>query len=147
MTGALEEAAKATGGFIETMRAQPLVLMMGLMNIALLVFVFYYLTRVVSRTETTVKALFEAQDKLFVQWAGIIKDTNTLTEKAMHCLLPEDALKLLQLPPRAPPPPERPAAPRGDLYVDPPKPRPGSATEDDPTGLIIPIEPHKTSAE
>lgn len=147
MTGALEEAAKATGGFIETMRAQPLVLMMGLMNIALLAFLFYYLTRIVSRTENLANTIFTAQDKLFVQWGAIIKDTNDLTEKALHCILPDDALKLLQVPPRAPvQEPQRPQAPRGDLYVDPPKPHPGNATENDPTGLIIPIEPHKTSA-
>jgi hypothetical protein len=148
--GALEEAAKATGGFIETMRSQPLVLMMGLMNIGLLLFLFYYLSRITARTENTVQALFSANDKLYSQWGTVIKDQQMLTEKVMHCILPEDALKLLQSPPRSPiQDPQRPQAPgppRGDLYIDPPKPHPGSATEHDPTGLIIPIEPHRTSA-
>jgi hypothetical protein len=110
MAGALEEAAKATGGFIDALRSQPLVLMMGLMNIVLLVFLFYYLTRITARTETTVAALFSSNDKIFERWATVIKDQGTLVEKSMHCILPEDALKLLALPPReAPARPEAPA--------------------------------------
>ena len=100
MAGALEEAAKATGGFIDALRTQPLVLMMGLMNIVLLVFLFYYLTRITARTETTVAALFASNDKIFERWATVIKDQGNLVEKSMHCILPEDALKLLALPPR-----------------------------------------------
>jgi hypothetical protein len=124
--GALEEAAKATGGFIETMRSQPLVLMMGLMNIGLLLFLFYYLSRITARTENTVAALFSANDKLYSQWGTVIKDQQSLTEKVMHCILPEDALKLLQSTPRpyTPPNPAAPQAPRGDLWHDPPKPSP-----------------------
>lgn len=138
MTGALEEAAKATGGFIETMRAQPLVLMMGLMNIALLAFLFYYLTRIVSRTENLASTIFTAQDKLFVQWGTVIKDQVTLTEKTMHCILPEDALKLLNARPAAP---MSPARPQNDLNVDPPKPgRDASNNPTDPTGLVIPFD-------
>jgi hypothetical protein len=112
MAGALEEAAKATGGFIDALRTQPLVLMMGLMNIVLLVFLFYYLTRITARTETTVAALFSSNDKIFERWATVIKDQGALVEKSMHCILPEDALKLLQLPPRvAPDLPARPEPP------------------------------------
>jgi hypothetical protein len=140
--GALEEAAKATGGFVETMRSQPLVLMMGLMNIALLAFLFYYLSRITARTENTVQALFSANDKLYSQWGTVIKDTNDLTEKTMHCILPEDAIKLLSVPRYAPEAPQRPSAPapiqrpkspepfvgprdpRAELNEDPPKPSP-----------------------
>jgi hypothetical protein len=76
------------------------------------------MNRITTRTETTAVELFQQQDKLFTQWGGIIRDTNTLTEKAMHCILPEDALKLLQAPPRpygtdtAPAPPQPPARPQ-----------------------------------
>lgn len=140
MTGALEEAAKATGGFIETMRAQPLVLMMGLMNIVLLVFLFYYLSRITARTEFTVKQLFEANDSLYKQWGTVIKDQVTLTEKTMHCILPEDAIKLLNLRPPAPAVPMPPARPQKDINVDPPKPG-RDASIDPETGLIIPFEP------
>lgn len=151
MTGALEEAAKATGGLIEAMKSSPLAIANLLLNIAFLVFLFYYVSRIATRAETVIAGMYAANDKLYAQWGTIIKDQNALTEKAMHCILPEDALKLLQSPPRSPiqepqRPQQTPAPPRGDLYIDPPKPRPGSATEDDPTGLIIPIEPHPTSA-
>jgi hypothetical protein len=150
MTGALEEAAKATGGLIDAMRGSPLAIANLILNICFLVFLFYYVSRISTRAENTVAALFAANDKLYAQWGVIVKDQNALTEKAMHCLLPEDALKLLQLPPRSPiqepQRPQAPAPPRGDLFIDPPKPHPGSATEHDPTGLIIPIEPHRTSA-
>jgi hypothetical protein len=108
--GAVEEGVKAAGGFIDAMRNQPLVLMMGLMNIVLLLFMFYYLTRITARTETTVKLLFDANDSLYKQWGTVIKDQVSLTEKTMHCILPEDAIKLLQLPPRSEPP-ARPQAP------------------------------------
>jgi hypothetical protein len=119
--GAIEEAAKATGGFIDAMRNQPLVLMMGLMNIVLLLFMFYYLTRITARTETTVKLLFEANDSLYKQWGTVIKDQGSLVEKAMHCILPEDAIRLLQLPPRSEGParPEAPLAPQRQSW--PPK--------------------------
>jgi hypothetical protein len=90
---------KSAGEFIQTFRQQPLVLMLGLMNIVLLVFLFYYLSRITARTETTVHALFESQDKLFTQWGTIVKDQNALTERVMHCILPEDAIKLMQAPP------------------------------------------------
>lgn len=112
--GVLEEAAKTAGGVIDAMRSQPLALAMGLMNIALLLFLFYYLSRITSRTELTVNSLFTAQDKLFTQWAGVIKDTNALTEKTMHCILPDDVLKLLQLGPslQLPARPATPEAPQ-----------------------------------
>jgi hypothetical protein len=162
--GALEEAAKATGGFIETMRSQPLVLMMGLMNIGLLLFLFYYLSRITARTENTVAALFNANDKLYAQWGTVIKDTQGLTEKAMHCILPEDALKLLALPPRgeSPPMPAPPAGPaplqrpkvpepfvgprdpRAELNVDPPKPSP---VEEPSKPVHIDVPPPPVEAE
>jgi hypothetical protein len=112
--GAVEEGVKAAGGFIDAMRQQPLVLMMGLMNITLLVFLFYYLTRITSRTEHTLELLFTANDKIFQQWTGVIKDQGGLVEKSMHCILPEDAIKLLTMPrseaparPQAPEPLQR----------------------------------------
>jgi hypothetical protein len=125
--GALEETAKATGGLIEALKGSPVALAMGVMNIALLVFLFYYLSRITSRTEVTVGQLFQAQDKLYNQWAVIVKDTNDLTEKTMHCILPDDAIKLLQAPsssrssPDGPQRPDRPAAPeRPKLLTLPP---------------------------
>ena len=103
--GVLEEGVKTAGGIVDALRQQPLALAMGLMNIALLVFLFYYLSRITTRTEVTLKELFTAQDKLFTQWADIVKDTNALVEKTNHCILPEDALKLMQAQrPPAPPP-------------------------------------------
>jgi hypothetical protein len=138
MAGPVEEAGKVATSFLETMRGQPLVLVLALMNVALLLFLFYYLSRITSRTETTAAALFTAQDKLFTQWGAIIKDTNDLTEKTIHCILPDDALKLLQAPVQRPPPvaaPERPSAPaplprdeRGELKL------PMLRLADDPKG-------------
>jgi hypothetical protein len=120
--GAVEEGVKVAGGFIDALRSQPLVLMMGLMNITLLVFLFYYLTRITARTETTVHALFESNDKIFDRWAQVIKDQSGLVEKTMHCILPEDALKLIQSPPRpyAPEPPAAPARPVAPQPLSPP---------------------------
>jgi hypothetical protein len=93
--GPVTEGIKAAGTLFHTLREQPLALAMGLMNIALLIFLFYYLSRITSRTETTVAALFTANDKLYSQWSEIIKDTNQLVEKSSHCILPEDAIRLL----------------------------------------------------
>jgi hypothetical protein len=94
--GALEEGAKVAGSALEIMRAQPLVLMMGLMNAGLLVFLWLYMTRITARTELTVGNLFTAQDKLFAQWGKIVSDTSELAEKSLHCITVDDALKLLQ---------------------------------------------------
>jgi|KBSMisStandDraft_5_1062788.scaffolds.fasta_scaffold10733_7 hypothetical protein len=113
----LQEGVKQAGnvatGIVDSMKSQPLAIAMVLMNIALLLFLFYYLSRITARTETTVQALFSANDKLFSQWGAIVKDQGALVEKSMHCILPEDALKLLQVPARSEPPaaPARPAAP------------------------------------
>jgi len=96
--GLLEDGMKAAGEFVGTFKQQPLVLMLGLMNIVLLIFLFYYLSRITSRTETTVGMLFAAQDKLYGQWSEVMKDQNALTEKVLHCVMPEDALKLMQAP-------------------------------------------------
>jgi hypothetical protein len=98
MAGALEEGVKAAGNVFEIMRAQPLVLMMGLMNAGLLVFLWLYMGRITARTEMTVQALFTANDKLFGQWGAIVKDTSDLAEKSLHCLSVEDTLKLLAAP-------------------------------------------------
>jgi hypothetical protein len=122
---AIEEGGKAIGGVVDAMRSQPLAIALVLMNLGLLTYLYYYTNRITSRTETTAQALFNANNKLFEQFGAIIKDTNILAEKTIHCILPSDALQLLQAPRYAPP--ERPAAPqgpRGDLWHDPPKPSP-----------------------
>jgi hypothetical protein len=115
--GAIEEAGKAVGGVVESFRSTPAMLAIIIMNIGLMLLLYYYMNRITTRTETTAVELFQQQDKLFQQWGGIIKDTNSLTEKAMHCVLPEDALKFLQAPPRygsdtAPAPPQAPVRPQ-----------------------------------
>ena len=110
--GVLEEGAKAAGGVIEAMRGSPLAIANIVLNICFLIFLFYYVSRISQRAENTVQALFTAQDKAYEQWATMVKDTNDLAEKTMHCILPSDAMMLLQARPLPPtPPPERPAAP------------------------------------
>lgn len=92
--GVTEESGKAIGSVIDVMRAQPLVLAMMLMNVGLLVFLGWYMSRITSRTELTVANLFAANDKLYAQWGVIVKDTSDLAEKSLHCITVEDALKL-----------------------------------------------------
>jgi hypothetical protein len=94
--GAVEEGGKVATSLIETMRHQPLVLAMMLMNIGLLLFLAWYMSRITSRTEVTVAQLFAGQDKLFTQWGTIVKDTSDLAEKSLHCITVDDALKLIR---------------------------------------------------
>jgi hypothetical protein len=96
--GVLEEGVKTAGGVVDALRANPLALANIVLNIAFLVFLFYYVTIIAHRAEGTVKELFQAQDNVFKQWGVMVKDQQGLTEKMMHCILPEDALKLLQAP-------------------------------------------------
>lgn len=105
MAGVAEETAKVAGGIVDAMRNQPLAIANIVLNMCFLVFLFYYVSRISTRAEGTVKELFVAQDALYKQWGVIIKDTNELTEKSMHCIYPDDAIKLLQAPrqPVAPP--------------------------------------------
>jgi hypothetical protein len=110
--GVLEEGAKVAGGVVDAMRGSPLAIANIILNVAFLVFLFYYVSIIANRAQNTVREMFQAQDNLYKQWSGIIKDTNALTEKAMHCLLPEDAIKLLTIPRYAPPLPEAPARPQ-----------------------------------
>jgi hypothetical protein len=98
--GAVEETGKAVGGVIDAFRSTPAMLAIIIMNIGLMLLLYYYMNRITTRTEVTLKELFISQDKLFNQWGTVVKDTNSLTEKALHCILPDDALKLLQVPPR-----------------------------------------------
>ena len=98
----VEQGGKAVGGVLEIMRAQPLVLMMGLMNAGLLVFLWLYMSRITERTEHTVAALFGANDKLYTQWGKIVADTSELAEKSLHCITVDDAIKLLSAPKAAP---------------------------------------------
>ena len=109
--GVLEEGAKAVGSMVDGLRSNPLALANVTLNICFLVFLFYYVSRISTRAEHTVSQLFEAQDKAYAQWAEMLKDTNRLAEKTMHCILPEDAIRLLQAPRYAPEPPQRPAPP------------------------------------
>ena len=100
--GIAEEGVKAVGGVLEGLRSNPLALANILLNICFLVFLIYYVSIIASRAQNTVREMFQAQDNLYKQWGIVIKDTQSLTEKAMHCILPEDALKLLQVPSRSP---------------------------------------------
>jgi hypothetical protein len=135
--GALEETAKATGGLIDALKGSPVALAMGVMNIALLLFLFYYLSRITARTENTVAALFQSNKDLYAQWGIIIKDTNDLTEKAIHCILPEDAIKLLQV--------QRPAAPAGPEPLRPQKlPLPPIRPQAEKSMLFLPPAPPLT---
>ena len=87
--GVLETGMKAVGSAVEAMRGQPLAIANIVLNICFLLFLFYYVSRISQRAEHTVAQLFSAQDKLYDQWRDVIKDQTTLTEKAMHCILPE----------------------------------------------------------
>jgi hypothetical protein len=137
--GVLEEGVKAAGGVVDALRTSPVALAMGIMNIALLMFLFYYLTRITARTETTVASLFQGQDKLFTQWGTIIKDTNALTEKTMHCMLPEDVERLMRIAPKGEIP--RPAEPQRLRPLAPlDKPEGGKSTYDPTTKSLIRID-------
>ena len=110
--GVLEEGAKAAGGVVDAMRGQPLAIANIVLNIAFLVFLFYYVSIIAERAKFAVAEMYAAQDKLSNQWTAVLKDTNDLTEKTMHCILPSDALMLLNARPSGiAPPPDRPAAP------------------------------------
>ena len=137
----MQEGVKQVGnvatGIIDSMKSNPLAIAMVLMNIALLLFLFYYLSRITARTETTVASLFTANDKLFTQWGQIVKDQGALVEKSIHCILPEDALKLLQVPAReAPARPSAPAAPEA-----PARPQLQKADDTSPLDHLVPQPP------
>jgi hypothetical protein len=142
--GVLEEGAKAAGGVIDALRGSPVALAMGIMNIALLLFLFYYLSRITARTENTVAALFSSQDKLFNQWGVVMKDQNALTEKTMHCMLPEDVERLMKIRPVERERLERPAEPQRLKPLTPlaplDKPEGGKSTYDPTTKSLIRID-------
>jgi hypothetical protein len=115
--GALEEGGKAVGNVVDAMRSQPLAIALVLMNLGLLVYLYYYTSRITARTETTAQALFEANNKLYAQFGTIVKDANALAEKTIHCILPEDAVRLLQA--RPPAPVEAPARPQAPAPLSP----------------------------
>ena len=102
MAGVVEEGAKVAHGIVDAMRSNPLAIANILLNICFLLFLIYYVSIIAERAKAVVAQMFAAQDKLYEQWSVIIKDTNELTEKSMHCIYPDDAIKLLQTPRVAP---------------------------------------------
>jgi hypothetical protein len=95
MTGAIEEGGKVIGGVVDAMRNQPLAIANIVLNICFLLFLFYYVSRIATRAETTVAAIFAANDRLYDRWGVIVKDTSDLAEKSLHCISVEDALRLM----------------------------------------------------
>jgi hypothetical protein len=119
--GVVEEAGKTVSGVVEAFKSTPAMLAIIVMNIGLMLLLYYYMNRITTRTEITLKEMYAANDKIYTQWGAVVKDTNQLTERALHCILPDDALKLFQggqaPPPRyAPPMPEAPQAPRQNNF-------------------------------
>jgi hypothetical protein len=123
--GVLEEGGKAVTGVVDAFRSTPAMLAIIIMNIGLMLLLYYYMNRITNRTEITLKEMYAANDKIYTQWGAVLKDTNALTERALHCILPDDALKLFQggtPPPRyAPPMPEAPRPPTQPNTFRPPK--------------------------
>ena len=98
MTGVVEETGKVATSVVDAMRNQPLAIANIVLNIAFLIFLFYYVSIIARRAESTVAALFADNDKLYAQWGTIVKDTGDLAEKSLHCITVDDAMKLLQVP-------------------------------------------------
>ena len=134
MQEGVKQAGNVAVGVVDAMRSNPLAIANILLNICFLVFLIYYVSIIAQRAQTVVAGMFAANDKLYAQWGVVIKDQNALTEKAMHCILPEDALKLLQVPPRVAPI-EAPARP--SLTPEAPRPQSGSA-DDTPLKHLVP---------
>jgi hypothetical protein len=115
--GVMEEGGKAVSGVVDAFRSTPAMLAIIIMNIGLMLLLYYYMNRITTRTEVTLKEMYAANDKIYTQWGLVVKDTNALTERALHCILPEDALKLFNARPTPPPPygsdtmPQAPQAP------------------------------------
>lgn len=84
MTGAVEEAGKATASFIDALKREPLSLALVLMNLALLGFFYVLLTRVADQREREVKLLYE--------------DKKTVNELLSKCVVPERRTDLYEWP-------------------------------------------------
>jgi hypothetical protein len=102
MNGILEKGAESVSGIVSAMRDTPMLLALVLMNVALLVFFWYYASRVQDRIEKTAEQFFQNQVSQNQQWSVVLQDQNRLAEKMMHCMLPEDVSKILQTPLKAP---------------------------------------------
>jgi hypothetical protein len=96
--GVSEEAGKAVGGFIDSMKSQPLALALVVMNICLLAFVFYSNAR-----------YSEGRKFAFEQ---IINQQKEMAQLLSRCIVPGTGMKLqsdesrpVQLPPLPPPKP------------------------------------------
>ena len=74
---------------VEVFKGQPLTLALALMNIALLVFVFYFGERGASERAKNAELMFDVQKNIMAQQSG-------LADKLLHCITPEDAAKIFQ---------------------------------------------------
>lgn len=86
--GVAEEAGKATGGFIDALRAEPLSLALVVMNLSLLVFFYVLLTAVAGQREREVSLLYS--------------DHKEVRELLSKCVVPKSSALLTLPPPKIP---------------------------------------------
>jgi hypothetical protein len=79
--GPVEEAGKVAGGFLDTFRAQPLVLALIVMNAALLIFIFYSESRAAEGRRIAFNSFMQVSQLL------------------AHCVVPPSELDKLPKPP------------------------------------------------
>jgi len=73
--GAVEEGAKLAGGFMDSLKREPLSLALVVMNLCLLLFFYVLLTRVADQREREVNLLYE--------------DKKEVRELLAKCVVPE----------------------------------------------------------
>jgi hypothetical protein len=104
MAGAVEEAGKAAGSFIDALKREPLSLALVLMNLSLLGFFWLILNAVAAQREREIKLLYE--------------DKKEVRELIAKCVVPERRGDTLPLPlPEGTDPPKP-----GRSELEPPKP-------------------------
>lgn len=78
--GAVEEGAKLAGGFLDSLKREPLSLALVVMNLCLLLFFYVLLTRVADQREREVNLLYE--------------DKKEVRELLAKCVVPERRTEL-----------------------------------------------------
>lgn len=94
--GVSEEVGQTARGIVAALASQPLLLSLVLLNLAMIAFMFYYITQTFKARTSNLEQLYSSQQVIFGQWSDILKHQATLIEKLEHCVAIDDFAKLAE---------------------------------------------------
>lgn len=91
-----EETGKTARSVVDALKTQPLLLSLVLLNVAMIVFMFYYVSNTFRARTVSVDQLFTSQKVMFEQWANVLQHQQALADKLEKCVPIDEVGKLIE---------------------------------------------------